>query len=209
MLWFPGTIPAAIAAAKQRSAVFVVFVRGDDEQSIEMAASWENEKVTEAATDGFVAIKIDTQSEACLQFSQIYPVVCVPSSFFIGDNGVPLEVIAGSVSAEELVTRIHKVKQMHTLKNEAMESSVPCSSSLNGITEDSQSQTAELAEAQPERLSVSSAGEVNLDQTNVESDVRGESQTTDDLTAKVERVTKKLEERREEKKKEEEQVECN
>uniref|UniRef100_A0A670IF12 UBX domain-containing protein 4 n=1 Tax=Podarcis muralis TaxID=64176 RepID=A0A670IF12_PODMU len=80
--------------------------------SIEMAASWENEKVTEAATDGFVAIKIDTQSEACLQFSQIYPVVCVPSSFFIGDNGVPLEVIAGSVSAEELVTRIHKVKQV-------------------------------------------------------------------------------------------------
>ncbi|CAI5762547.1 domain-containing 4 [Podarcis lilfordi] len=207
MLWFPGTIPAAIAAAKQRSAVFVVFVRGDDEQSIEMAASWENEKVTEAATDGFVAIKIDTQSEACLQFSQIYPVVCVPSSFFIGDNGVPLEVIAGSVSAEELVTRIHKVKQMHTLKNEAMESSVPCSSSLNGITEDSQSQTAELAEAQPERLSVSSAGEVNLDQTNVESDGRAESQTTDDLTAKVERVTKKLEERREEKKKEEEQKE--
>ncbi|XP_033019917.1 UBX domain-containing protein 4 isoform X2 [Lacerta agilis] len=207
MLWFPGTIPAAIAAAKQRSAVFVVFVRGDDEQSIEMAASWENEKVTEAATDGFVAIKIDTQSEACLQFSQIYPVVCVPSSFFIGDNGVPLEVIAGSVSAEELVTRIHKVKQMHTLKNEAMESSVPCSSSLNGITEDSQSQTAELAEAQPERLSVSSAGEVNLDQTNVESDGRGELQTTDDLTAKVERVTKKLEERREEKKKEEEQKE--
>lgn len=28
MLWFPGTIPAAIAAAKQRSAVFVVFVQG-------------------------------------------------------------------------------------------------------------------------------------------------------------------------------------
>uniref|UniRef100_A0A803T1W3 Uncharacterized protein n=1 Tax=Anolis carolinensis TaxID=28377 RepID=A0A803T1W3_ANOCA len=59
MLWFPGTIPAAIAAAKQRSAVFVVFVEGtgrDDEQSREMAASWE--KVTEAATDGFVALKL-------------------------------------------------------------------------------------------------------------------------------------------------------
>jgi len=44
------------------------------------------------------------------------PVVCVPSSFFIGDNGIPLEVIAGSVSVEELVTRIHKVKQV-TLAN--------------------------------------------------------------------------------------------
>uniref|UniRef100_A0A8C3R7T7 UBX domain-containing protein 4 n=1 Tax=Cyanoderma ruficeps TaxID=181631 RepID=A0A8C3R7T7_9PASS len=87
-------------------------VVGEDEQSTEMAARWEDEKVTEAASDGFVAIKIDTKSEACLQFSQIYPVVCVPSSFFIGDNGIPLEVIAGSVSVEELVTRIHKVKQV-------------------------------------------------------------------------------------------------
>uniref|UniRef100_A0A8C6YNM7 Uncharacterized protein n=1 Tax=Nothoprocta perdicaria TaxID=30464 RepID=A0A8C6YNM7_NOTPE len=44
---------------------------GEDEQSTEMAARWEDEKVTEAASEGFVAIKIDTKSEACLQFSQI------------------------------------------------------------------------------------------------------------------------------------------
>uniref|UniRef100_A0A8C3BF56 UBX domain-containing protein 4 n=1 Tax=Cairina moschata TaxID=8855 RepID=A0A8C3BF56_CAIMO len=95
-----------------RLASCVLCFAGEDEQSTEMAARWEDEKVTEAASDGFVAIKIDTKSEACLQFSQIYPVVCVPSSFFIGDNGIPLEVIAGSVSVEELVTRIHKVKQV-------------------------------------------------------------------------------------------------
>uniref|UniRef100_A0A8B9QDJ6 UBX domain-containing protein 4 n=1 Tax=Apteryx owenii TaxID=8824 RepID=A0A8B9QDJ6_APTOW len=90
----------------------VLCLAGEDEQSTEMAARWEDEKVTEAASEGFVAIKIDTKSEACLQFSQIYPVVCIPSSFFIGDNGIPLEVIAGSVSVEELVTRIRKVKQV-------------------------------------------------------------------------------------------------
>ena len=38
------------------------------------------------------------------------PVVCIPTSFFIGENGIPLEVIAGSMSAEELVKRITKVK---------------------------------------------------------------------------------------------------
>lgn len=45
------------------------------------------------------------------------PVVCIPSSFFIGENGIPLEVIAGSVSAEELMKRIEKVKQVgaHTV----------------------------------------------------------------------------------------------
>ncbi|XP_072840115.1 UBX domain-containing protein 4 isoform X1 [Pogona vitticeps] len=202
MLWFPGTIPAAIAAAKQRGAVFVVFVQGDDEQSTEMATSWENEKVSEAAADGFIAIKIDTQSEACVQFSQIYPVVCVPSSFFIGDSGVPLEVIAGSVSAEELIARIQKVKQMHMLKNEAVESSASCSSSLYSVTEDSQRQTADASETQPERPHLTSATEVQIKEEN---DRRIETQPTDDLAAKVERVTQKLEERREEKKKEEQQ----
>ncbi|KAJ7345814.1 hypothetical protein JRQ81_001764 [Phrynocephalus forsythii] len=209
MLWFPGTIPAAIAAAKQRGAVFVVFVQGDDEQSTEMAASWENEKVTEAAADGFVAIKIDTQSEACVQFSQIYPVVCVPSSFFIGDNGVPLEVIAGSVPAEELITRIHKVNQMHMLKNEAVESSASCSSSLYSVTEDSQCQTPDAIETQPEGLPLTSDA-VQLKEENVqvkEENDRMETQPTDDLAAKVERVTLKLEERREERKKEEQQKE--
>ena len=40
------------------------------------------------------------------------PVVCVPSSFFIGENGIPLEVVAGSVSAEDLLKRITKVQQV-------------------------------------------------------------------------------------------------
>lgn len=34
---------------------------GDDEQSTQMAASWEDEKVTEASSNSFVAIKIDTK----------------------------------------------------------------------------------------------------------------------------------------------------
>lgn len=39
----------------------VMCLAGEDEQSTEMAARWEDEKVTEAASDGFVAIKIDTK----------------------------------------------------------------------------------------------------------------------------------------------------
>uniref|UniRef100_A0A8B9EUZ1 UBX domain-containing protein 4 n=1 Tax=Amazona collaria TaxID=241587 RepID=A0A8B9EUZ1_9PSIT len=115
MMWFGGSIPAAIAAAKQRSSVFVVFVSGEDEQSTEMAARWEDEKVTEAASDGFVSLH-KVLSFVALNCCCADPVVCVPSSFFIGDNGIPLEVIAGSISVEELVTRIQKVKQV-TLAN--------------------------------------------------------------------------------------------
>ncbi|XP_008141701.2 UBX domain-containing protein 4 [Eptesicus fuscus] len=221
MLWFQGAIPAAIASAKRSGAVFVVFVAGDDEQSTQMAASWEDEKVTEASSNSFVAIKIDTKSEACLQFSQIYPVVCVPSSFFIGDSGIPLEVIAGSVSADELVTRIHKVRQMHSLKGETSEANGSQSESShstpftsfdpNSTSEDSQSRNVELSETPPtsDTKSDSATGGEKSGHATSSQETRGcsNSRPSEDLTVKVERLTKKLEERREEKRKEEEQRE--
>ncbi|XP_064011820.1 UBX domain-containing protein 4 [Pogoniulus pusillus] len=219
MMWFGGSIPAAIAAAKQRSSVFVVFVAGEDEQSTEMAARWEDEKVTEAASDGFVAIKIDSKSEACLQFSQIYPVVCVPASFFIGDNGIPLEVIAGSVSVEELVTRIRRVKQLHTLKGQPLENrsqSSPCPSSpVNGAPENRQSRTAEFCDSPDPSETIrpsavedgADSGQANQETANSSDEQVSDAQPVNDLTLKVERLTKKLEERREEKRKEEEQKE--
>ncbi|NXG71471.1 UBXN4 protein, partial [Baryphthengus martii] len=195
-----------------------LYLAGEDEQSTEMAARWEDEKVTEAASDGFVAIKIDTKSEACLQFSQIYPVVCVPSSFFIGDNGIPLEVIAGSISVEELVTRIQKVKQMHTVKGQPLEngsqSSAPCPpSQSDSAPENRQSRAAESCNSSVTSETIRpSADGANSDQASQEAvhsfdeQVSG-AQPANDLTLKVERITKKLEERREEKRKEEEQKE--
>ncbi|NXT55351.1 UBXN4 protein, partial [Pluvianellus socialis] len=200
----------------------VLYLAGEDEQSTEMAARWEDEKVTEAASDGFVAIKIDTKSEACLQFSQIYPVVCVPSSFFIGDNGIPLEVIAGSVSVEELVTRIHKVKQMHTVKGQPLEngsqSSTPCpSSQSDGAPENTQSRAVEFCDSSQSRMSETispsagndgaHSGQASQEATNSSDEQVSDAAPVNDLTLKVERITKKLEERREEKRKEEEQKE--
>ncbi|NXH28283.1 UBXN4 protein, partial [Myiagra hebetior] len=210
----------------------VLCLAGEDEQSSEMAARWEDEKVTEAASDGFVAIKIDTKSEACLQFSQIYPVVCVPSSFFIGDNGIPLEVIAGSVSVEELVTRIHKVKQMHTGKGRPLEngshSSAPCpSSQSDGAPGSAEPRAAGVCDSpesvMPETITSSAgndeanSGQASQEAANSADEQVNDAQPVNDLTLKVERqvffcrllnvLTKKLEERREEKRKEEEQKE--
>lgn len=220
MLWFQGAIPAAIASAKRSGAVFVVFVAGDDEQSTQMAASWEDEKVAEASSNNFVAIKIDTKSEACLQFSQIYPVVCVPSSFFIGDSGIPLEVIAGSVSADELVTRIHKVQQMHSSKGETSvtndrqsESSVstPSASFEPDICESAESRNTELCETpttSDPKSDTATGGECEgHDSLSQEPPGCSNQRPAEDLTVRVERLTKKLEERREEKRKEEAQRE--
>ncbi|XP_068401300.1 UBX domain-containing protein 4 isoform X1 [Eschrichtius robustus] len=212
-LWTAGEVPGYILE--------IASVEGDDEQSTQMAASWEDEKVTEASSNSFVAIKIDTKSEACLQFSQIYPVVCVPSSFFIGDSGIPLEVIAGSVPADELVTRIHKVRQMHSLKGEIPVSnsgqsgssvSTPSTSfDHNNTSENCQSRNVELCETPPtsDTKPDSAAGGEISGQATVSQEPGGCSnqRPTEELTVRVERLTKKLEERREEKRKEEEQRE--
>ncbi|RXN00178.1 UBX domain-containing protein 4 [Acipenser ruthenus] len=221
MLWFEGSIPAAIASAKQKNSVFVIFIAGDDDQSTQMLSSWEDDKVAEATAQSFVAIKIDAKS------------------FFIGDNGIPLEVIAGSVPAEQLVNRIEKVKQMHIQQKNvklggADENQVATEQhSASLVTPDltSQSQSlpsetvqpngAHLSDAEPENIAAAAASKACLSKTvedgvhsgqpspaeeiSVSSeDASVSSQPEEDLNIKVERLTKKLEERREHKNREEE-----
>lgn len=213
MRWFEGSIPDAINSAKQRSCVFVVVITGEDEQSAHLMSSWEDHYVSEAAHTSFVAIKVDAKSEACVQFSQLYPVVCIPSSFFIGENGIPLEVIAGSVSAEELMKRINRVKQMHA-QQIGSKSVLPEASVLL------ESQRDNTATEEP--AAVSGIGKTSISNTegdgslsapvslveNASSDTATQcSQSQEDLEAKVERLTKKLEERREQRKMGEEENE--
>uniref|UniRef100_A0A8C4SJ74 UBX domain-containing protein 4 n=1 Tax=Erpetoichthys calabaricus TaxID=27687 RepID=A0A8C4SJ74_ERPCA len=198
MLWFEGSVPSAIASSKEKNCVFVVFIKGDDEQSTEMVSTWENARVVEEARDSFVAIKVDAKSESCTQFSQIYPVVCIPSSFFIGGNGIPLEVIAGSVPVEELIKRIEKVKQV----SKKLMSTQECANFTTSFL------AALLNVCFSFRMSADNgicSGQVSPAEVSISSDEA--SQLEDDLSVKVERLTKKLEARRELKKKDEEENE--
>ncbi|XP_035265191.1 UBX domain-containing protein 4-like [Anguilla anguilla] len=239
MIWFEGAIPAAIVSAKQQNAIFVVVITGDDAQSAQMLSCWEDDSVAEATNNSCVAIKIDANSETCVQFSQIYPVVCIPTSFFIGENGIPLEVIAGSMSAEELVKRIAKVKQMHR-QQMGIPDGGPDSDMTGAQTDMSSapSDTPEPATQQPcppqngppgftlppslanQSASASTTPSESLpgpveegreeghvtpaeDRSTSSDEASLNSGTDEDLSAKVERLTKKLEDRREQKKKEE------
>lgn len=231
MRWFEGSIPEAIAFSKQRSSVFVVVITGDDEQSNQMLSSWEDEQVAELTDNCCVAIKVDAKSETCVQFSQIYPVVCIPSSFFIGENGIPLEVIAGGVSAEELKKRINKVKQMHSQQtcgvaqanavtemqaenSTAAAKTPPPASETHSVNSSSISVENTPAAASKESLSMpmevggASGHATPGDDRSLSSDDASQtSQAEEALDAKVERLTKKLEERREQRKKGEEENE--
>ncbi|KAB5576767.1 hypothetical protein PHYPO_G00202260 [Pangasianodon hypophthalmus] len=223
MRWFEGSIPAAIATSKQHGSVFVVVIAGDDEQSKQMLSSWEDEHVAELTNNCFVAIKVDAKSETCVQFSQIYPVVCIPSSFFIGDNGIPLEIIAGGVSAEELTNRISKVKEVHAQQTAApaqpnpetsVQAESPSPSESHPVNSDTVTGNPSTAAASKESLSMpmeeaGASGQVTPgdDTSQSSEDTSQASQAEEPLDAKVERLTKKLEERREQKRKGEEENE--
>ncbi|XDV29934.1 hypothetical protein PO909_032953 [Leuciscus waleckii] len=210
MRWFEGSIPAAIASAKQRKCVFVVVITGSDDQSSQLISSWETESVSDAVENCCVAIRVDAQSETCVQFSQIYPVVCIPSSFFIGENGIPLEVIAGSVTADELNRRIIKVTQMHTEQIEGADTERPDQTpacepqdALN-VTSLSSATSKESLSMPMEEEGASGYVTPGEDKKLPSEDA---SQPDEPIDARVERLTKKLEERREQKKKAEEENE--
>ncbi|KAK3543954.1 hypothetical protein QTP70_031864 [Hemibagrus guttatus] len=223
MRWFEGSIPAAIATSKQHSSIFVVVIAGDDEQSTQMLSSWEDEQVAELTNNCFVAIKVDAKSETCVQFSQIYPVVCIPSSFFIGDNGIPLEIIAGGVSAEELTNRINKVKQTHAPQTAApaqpnpetsIQDGSPSTSESHSVNSPGNSSTAASASKESLSMPMEEAGASGPvtpgdDRSQSSDDASQASQAEEPLDTKVERLTKKLEERREQKRKGEEEASVN
>ncbi|XP_053594345.1 UBX domain-containing protein 4 isoform X2 [Microplitis demolitor] len=110
MKWFPGSINEAVATSKTKKAVFVVFIAGNDEVSNETSRVIDSPEVTSLLEkEDFIAIKLESGSESYRFFAQIYQLVPVPSLFFIGDNGKPLEIVAGSVTSSSLKEKIDSV----------------------------------------------------------------------------------------------------
>lgn len=185
-----------------------------------MLSSWEDEQIAELTNNSFVAIKVDAKSETCVQFSQIYPVVCIPSSFFIGENGIPLEVIAGGVSAEELTNRISKVMQMHVRQeddiakpstgNDVATEIQSASESLSGnavLTTENLSTDHVPTESSSVPMKEEASGHMSpADDRSQSSDETSQASPSEEpLDSRVERITKKLEEKQEQKRKDEEE----
>ncbi|GAB6019131.1 UBX domain-containing protein 4 [Chamberlinius hualienensis] len=113
MLWHQGSIPEAVTAARDKKLLLVVFVRGNDEHSTKMEDSLSDQFLSETLDPKSVALKLDKNSEGAKQFSQIYPVVVIPSLYFIEYNGIPLEILGGYVPPTQLLEKIHHVIELH------------------------------------------------------------------------------------------------
>eukprot|EP00118_Oscarella_pearsei_P000996 m.6327 g.6327 ORF g.6327 m.6327 type:complete len:501 (+) comp15573_c0_seq1:22-1524(+) len=114
MLWFEGSIAEAIQKARKDCKLFVVYVEGNDEGTKKMEDVWlDPEVVQEFDGIGTVVLKIKAETQEYRHFVQVYPVAVVPSSYFIGENGLPLEIALGDVKASELIARLKRAAEAH------------------------------------------------------------------------------------------------
>ncbi|CAH2268460.1 jg16890 [Pararge aegeria aegeria] len=154
MHWYGGSMAEAVTLSKQRNAIFVVFVEDENQLSKELAETLEDGAVMQRLSnqDNFLAVKLKSGSENYTFFAQIYQFVPVPSLFFIGRNGTPLEVVCAGVQPEQLATRIDRILEEH--RQEEKPGSVQPSTSSHNIKEETvnfmQSEAASLtSQSQP------------------------------------------------------------
>ncbi|KAG8187705.1 hypothetical protein JTE90_000171 [Oedothorax gibbosus] len=146
MEWYSGSIPEAVNEAKRNNKLFLVYIEGTDDMSKSMTDSYNDPGVAgKLSSQNIVALKLAANSVPYQQFSQIYPVLVIPSSFFIG-NGSPIEIITGSLPPDKFSNKLDQVFQMYekTLgaKKEAGSSKNPVASTskANDVPEPSVSQ---------------------------------------------------------------------
>ncbi|XP_023220420.1 UBX domain-containing protein 4-like isoform X1 [Centruroides sculpturatus] len=230
MHWYEGNIPEAISEAKGKKKIFLVYIEGDDDLSKQMNTSYDDQSVSQRLNDNeCIAVKIQANSEACKQFSQIYPVVIIPSSFFIGNNGIPLEVIAGNLSPEQFLSKIDNVIEMHKKQigqvQETSPASNPVSSNSNNVVASLNTETTSTysldtyqvssmeQEIKPNDVEMADATNSTEENDLTQNDESNSHEGTGDdpeFTRKMKRARKLIEEKKiereeEEKKKEKEQ----
>ncbi|XP_069121467.1 UBX domain-containing protein 4-like [Argopecten irradians] len=112
MEWFSGSIPQAIQTAKQNNGLFVVYVRGKNEDTEKMDKTWQEQTVISSCkSNQCTVIQIQGDSEEGKYFGEIYPILFLPSTYFIGMNGIPLEVTGGYVEPKAFIQNISTAKQ--------------------------------------------------------------------------------------------------
>ncbi|XP_057654148.1 UBX domain-containing protein 4-like isoform X1 [Diorhabda carinulata] len=110
MKWYNGDISEAVSYSKSKGAIFVVYIEGSDENSEKITNLIDNgEFGQKLEQDNFVCIKVKAGSTSHQQFGEIYKEPSVPSVYFIGKSGVPLDIITGSTNLDDISSRINDI----------------------------------------------------------------------------------------------------
>jgi len=136
MEWFNGGVSEAIAAAKAKSAVFVVVVEGKekDEAGLSLEALLADPEIV-GLFSSMVCIRVENGSPTCQQFAAIYPVILIPSIYFIDSStGLDLEVTGGNLSKEMLLSSFNKVSGPRDRSNKEAKPSEPAPEAATSST---------------------------------------------------------------------------
>ncbi|XP_042751740.1 plant UBX domain-containing protein 11 isoform X1 [Lactuca sativa] len=108
-LAFKGSIIEAITEAKRQKKLFLVYISGDNEDSISMDKStWSMSSVAESLSKYCILLHILEGSTDAAQFSALYPQKPAPCITAIGYNGIQLWQNEGFVSGEVLASTLEK-----------------------------------------------------------------------------------------------------
>ena len=160
MRWFEGSIPDAIQETKATRKLLLVYVLDSTEDSQSMTAVLDEDVVATALPpEKVVALKLESGTDSFAQFSVFYPVLILPSVYFIGDNGTPLEVVGGHQNVEAFLERSRNAFKLHEQTDGA-----DASSSVAGAPPSTTDVAASTSMVAPLTVDVS-AGEASLDPT--------------------------------------------
>ncbi|EFA06551.2 UBX domain-containing protein 4 [Tribolium castaneum] len=165
MNWFKGEIAQAIVTSKAKQAIFVVYVYGKDDKSAQITELIDKEEIVKIlGSDSFVAIKIEADSVPYQQFSQIYKQVPTPSVYFIGKQGVPIEIVTEVNDVKTFQEKLNSILQKGGLSPIASQSqdfitkeqaqNVVCENDVCTMKKDETPSTSQQAVAGKEDLTV-------------------------------------------------------
>jgi len=125
MEWYQGSIPAAIQETKASGKLLIVYLHDASEHGQKMTSLLDSDATIAARlhAGNCVALKLESGTEAFGQFSAFYPVIILPSTYFIGNNGTPLEVVGGFVETEPFLQRADNAFKLHNSSTEVMAAS--------------------------------------------------------------------------------------
>ncbi|CAF0843116.1 unnamed protein product [Brachionus calyciflorus] len=130
MEWHNEDIGAAITESKTKKLIFLVFIYDPANNIAEHI--WNNETVINLCKTNCISLKLEFESQNCSFFKQIYPISTCPTTYLIGVNGKPIDVISGEISEEEFLSKLQKSIDVHNLEVnpaiEATESNEPTTS---------------------------------------------------------------------------------
>ncbi|RNA22033.1 UBX domain-containing 4-like, partial [Brachionus plicatilis] len=126
MEWYSDNISAGIAESKSKQLIFLVHIF-DPKNEIDNQL-WSNESVIKTCKENCISLKLDAESQTCSFFKQIYPVTEYPTTYMIGLDGKPLEVISGELSLDEFISKFQKAIEAHNLVKNPVLSQAPSTS---------------------------------------------------------------------------------